>query len=542
MTVRRGFFIISLVVLAFIVVAGSINAKALYLLFFAVPLLLVGVYDVLQTRSNVLRNFPIVGHLRFMLLKIRPQIHQYFIENETDANPFSREQRELVYQRSQKMNDNIPFGTLRDVYATGYEWMSHSITPKEIADCEMKINIGGGDCTQPYLASRLNISAMSFGALGKKAIMALNKGAKLGGFAHNTGEGGVTPYHLEYGGDLVMQVGTGYFGCRYKDTGKFNPEMFVEKANHIHVKMIEIKLSQGAKPAHGGILPAAKVTAEIAKIRHVPEGKDCVSPPCHSAFSTPIELLQFVAKLRELSGGKPVGFKLCIGVRAEFMAICKAMLSTGILPDFITVDGAEGGTGAAPIEFSNSVGMPLNEGLIFVHNCLLGIDVRDKIRLIASAKVVTGFDIAKKLALGADMCNIARPMMFSLGCIQSRQCHLNTCPTGIATQDASLMYGISVDDKAERVCHYHDASLKNFREVLGAAGLRSPDNLLPEHIWRRVNADEGIKNYSQLYKYLHQGDLLTDRLDWEYAYEWQSASKDCFAPDYNKKPVSKLVS
>lgn len=540
MSVRRGFFLIALIVFAFICAAGYFSHDALYLLFFAVPLFLLGLHDVFQRRSNILRNYPVLGHLRFMLLKIRPQIHQYFVESETEAAPFSHEQRELVYERADRKNDSIPFGTLKDVYATGHEWMSHSIAPKKIPDGEMKIEIGGADCKQPYTASRLNISAMSFGSLSKNAVLALNKGAKLGQFYQNTGEGGLTPYHLHYGGDIVMQLGTGYFGCRYKDSGQFNAEMFVEKAQCPQVKMIEIKISQGAKPAHGGILPAVKVSKEIAAIRHVQEGVDCISPPSHSTFSTPVELLEFVAQLRQLADGKPVGFKLCVGIRSEFMSICKAMLQTGILPDFITVDGAEGGTGAAPVEFSDSLGMPLNEGLVFVHNCLTGIGVRDQVRIIASAKVLTGFDIARKLALGADLCNSARPMMFSLGCIQSRQCHLNTCPTGITTQDPELMYGLNVDEKAERVCNYHEITLRNFRDVLGAAGLENPEQLRPEHVWRRVSADEGIKNFAQLYTYLKPNDLLNDHVDWEYAYEWANASADSFVCHYDQAQVMKI--
>lgn len=531
MTVRRWFLVLAAIALALNIAAGLFCYKLFYFLLIVIPLILLGLRDIIQRRSNVLRNYPVIGHLRFLLLSIRPQIRQYFIESETDAYPFSREQRELVYQRSKRINDNLPFGTLRDVYQPGYEWLSHSLDPKHIADEEVRLVIGGDDCSLPYTASRLNISAMSFGALGNKAVMALNKGAQLGGFAQNTGEGGLTDYHLKYGGDLFWQIGTGYFGCREKKSGHFCPKMFAEKSQIGNVKLIEIKLSQGAKPAHGGILPAAKVTPEIAKIRHVEPGVDCVSPPKHSAFSTPVGLLEFVATLRKLSGGKPVGFKLCIGVRSEFMAICKAMLATNILPDFITVDGSEGGTGAAPIEFSNFIGMPLSEALIFVHNCLVGIGVRNKIKLIASGKVVTGFDIAKKLALGADMCNMARPMMFTLGCIQSRKCHTNDCPTGIATQRKQFLYGLNVDDKAQRVCNFHHLTLKNFREVLGAAGLSHPDHLLPDHIWRRINENEGIKSYADLYCYINSGALLAENVDWEYANDWRCANKDKFTAD-----------
>ena len=528
MNTRHCFFIVSSVIFVFIIGCGLDNHRAFYLFAVFVPLFILGLHDIWQKKSNVLRNYPIIGHLRYMLLKIRPQIHQYFVESETESAPFSREQRLLVSERSRLVNDNIPFGTLRDVYQEGYEWFSHSMRPQKISDHEMKVAVGGDDCLKPYVASRLNVSAMSFGALGKKAVLALNLGAKLGGFYQNTGEGGLTPYHLKNRGDVVMQIGTGYFGCREKKSGTFSEELFIEKSTLDQVKMIEIKISQGAKPAHGGVLPAIKVTEEIATIRNVESGVDCVSPPSHSAFRTPIEMLEFIAKLRKLSGGKPVGFKLCIGIHQEFMNICKAMLQTGILPDFITVDGAEGGTGAAPVEFTNNIGVPLNEGLIFVHNCLTGIGVRDKIKIIAAGKVISGFDLAKKLALGADICNSARGMMFSLGCIQSRRCHNNTCPTGIATQDNKLMYGLDVEGKAVRVKNYHHQTLHNFREVLGAAGLTSPDDLLPQHIWRRLNQSEGVENYAKLYEYLDVGVLLGDNVEWAHAEEWSKASAETF--------------
>lgn len=528
MAVRRRFWLIATIVVTLNILLGFLNPDFYYLLIVVVPLILLGIYDTVQSQSNILRNYPVIGHLRFLLLSIRPQIQQYYIQGETDELPYSNEQRSLIYERAKRINDDTPFGTLRDVNAPGFEWLSHSLAPKKIPDHEMKVAVGGDDCSQPYVASRLNISAMSYGALGKKAVEALNLGAKLGEFAQNTGEGGLTEYHLKNGGDIFMQIGTGYFGVRDKKTGNFDPDLFIEKSTLPQVKMIEIKLSQGAKPAHGGVLPAAKVTREIADIRHVEQGQDCVSPPAHTAFSTPQGLLEFVAKLRILSGGKPVGFKLCIGVREEFMAICKAMLATKILPDFITVDGAEGGTGAAPVEFTDSIGMPISESLVFVHNCLVGCNVREKIKIIASAKIVTGFDIAKKFALGADMVNMARPMMFSLGCVQSRRCHTNRCPTGIATQNEQLMYALDIPEKAKRVRNFHDLTLKNFRDVLGAAGLDHPNKLLPKHIWRRVNSNEGVKSYDQLYRYLKPGELLQDNIDWEFAKEWHAASKDEF--------------
>ncbi len=534
MTVRKYFFLISATVILFVCFAGIFRPHALYALFFLIPLFLLGLYDVLQRHSNILRNYPLLGHFRYILLKIRPQIRQYFVESEMEGTPYSHEQRMLIQERGLKTNDNTPFGTLSNVYAPGYEWLTQSLAPKNIPDEEMKVVFGGDACTKPYTASRLNISAMSFGALGGRAIMALNKGAKLGGFAHNTGEGGLTPYHLKNGGDIFMQVGTGYFGCRDRETGEFDAAMFTEKAQLDVVKMIEIKLSQGAKPAHGGVLPGAKVSAEIAAIRHVKEGVDCISPPAHSAFSTPLEMMAFIQQLRELSGGKPIGFKLCLGVPSEFMAICKAMLKTGIYPDFITIDGAEGGTGAAPVEFTNSIGVPLNEGLAFVNNCLVGMNVRDKVKVIASGKVVTGFDFAKKLALGADCCNMARPMMFSLGCVQSRRCHNNTCPTGVATQDKALGSALDVDSKAEQVCNFHESTLYNLREVLGAAGLEHPDQLLPSHIWRRLDNDLGMKSYAQLYKFLKPGALLDDGFDWHFSADWHAASAESFSPIISK--------
>ena len=378
------------------------------------PLIALGIYDYFQKNRAVLRNFPIAGHFRYFFEAIRPEIAQYFIESDTEGKPFSRDQRSVVYQRAKGVRDTVPFGTLYDVYEVGYEWVNHSLSPLHLKPAEMRVTVGGADCTQPYSASRFNISAMSFGSLSKNAVLALNKGAKTGNFAHNTGEGGLSPYHLQGGGDLIWQIGTGYFGCRTSE-GNFCPDTFAKKATLSNVKMIEIKLSQGAKPGHGGILPAAKLTREIAEIRDVPMGKDVLSPPAHTAFSTPVELIEFVAKLRELSGNKPVGFKLCVGKRREFLAICKAMVKTGISPDFIAVDGGEGGTGAAPLEFTNHMGAPLIEGLIFVHNALVGFCLRDKICIIASGKVITGFGMVKRLALGADICSSARGMMMALG-------------------------------------------------------------------------------------------------------------------------------
>ena len=541
MTVRRYFIILSVLLISLTVIAGIHNPHFFYFFLLLAPVVALGLSNIFQHRINILRNFPVIGALRYFLLSIRPQIRQYFVESDTEATPYSHEERQLVYNRAKRENDNLPFGTLKDVYKNNYEWLTHSLQPKSIPHHEMKVVFGGDDCKQPYTCSRLNVSAMSFGALGRKAVMALNKGAKLGGFAQNTGEGGLTPYHLKYGGDLIMQLGSGYFGCREKKSGKFAPELFKEKAAHEAVKMIELKLSQGAKPGHGGVLPAAKVTQEIAEIRHIERGVDCVSPAAHSMFSTPIEMMMFIATLRELSNGKPIGFKLCVGDISEFMAICKAMLATNIYPDFITVDGGEGGTGSAPLEFSNSLGMPLSEALILVHNCLVGINMRDKIKIIASGKIVTGFDIVKRVAIGADACNVARPMMFSLGCVQSRKCHLNTCPTGIATQNKNLMYGLDVDAKAQSVKNFHDATLASFREILGAAGLEHPDKLLPQHIWRRITADEGIKNYTQLYQYIPEGCLIDEpNFEWQYRDDWQRAIPESFSGSC-EKTVLKVV-
>lgn len=386
-----------------------------------------------------------MGHVRYFLEFIRPEIQQYFIATDESELPYNRETRSLIYERAKNTRDTIPFGTERDILSVGYTWALHSLAPKHASEVEARIIVGGPDCLQPYKASRLNISGMSFGALSGKAIMTMNKGALIGGFYQSTGEGGLSPYHLQ-GGDLVFQIGTAYFGCRTPE-GEFDEKEFAVEANRNEVKMIEIKLSQGAKPSHGGILPAAKLTEEIAKARKVPMGKDVLSPIAHTAFTTPVGLVQFIKKLRDISGGKPVGFKLCVGRRDEFFAICKAMLETKIFPDFITVDGAEGGTGAAPVEYTNFIGTPLEAGLVFIHNALVGINVRDKIRIICSGKVANGFDILTNIALGADMCNAARAMMLATGCLQTKQCNANTCPTGITTQNKRLQYGLVVDEK-----------------------------------------------------------------------------------------------
>lgn len=514
-TVRSYFYLIFITVFAAIFVIAFFWLPILWFLIIALPLFFVGIYDIFQKDSNILRNYPVWGHWRYILLKIRPQIHAYFIEDEWGGAPFTHAQRFLVYDRSRKTVDTMPFGTQLDVHEVGYEWVNQSMAPKQPDfDSCTRVEIGGPQCTQPYSASRFNVSAMSFGAISAEAVRALNRGAKLGGFHQDTGEGGLSKYHLMEGGDLVWEIGTAYFGCRTKD-GKFNPEQFKEKSRHPNVKMVEIKISQGAKPSHGAILPGVKVTQELAEARGVEAGVDCLSPPAHSTFSTPIGLLEFVQQLRELSGGKPTGFKLCIGILQEFMAVCKAMLETKIYPDFIVIDGSEGGTGAAPFEFSDSVGMPLNEGLIFAHNCLVGIDVRKHIRLIGSGKIITGFDMLTKIALGADILNSARGMMFALGCVQSRRCHLNTCPTGVTTQDPKRRYALDVNEKAVYVKNFHDATLKSFLEVLGATGLERPEELQPFHVHRRVSKDAAL-TYDEIFPYLEPNDILKGRVPEKY--------------------------
>ena len=498
---------------------------AIWFLGVMVPLILLWAYDVLQKKQTILRNFPILGHMRYILEFLRPEVQQYFIANDEEERPFNRETRSIVYQRAKNVRDTVAFGTDLDILRVGYTWVLHSLDPKQIYEVEPRIMVGGPDCKKPYNASRFNISAMSFGSLSGKAIMALNKGAKIGGFAQNTGEGGLSTYHLQ-GGDLIFQIGTAYFGCR-NEAGHFDEKEFAIEATRDEVKMIEIKLSQGAKPSHGGILPAAKLTPEIAFVRKVPMGQDVVSPAAHSAFNSPVTLLEFVKKLRDLSGGKPVGFKLCVGRKDEFLGICKAMLTTHILPDFITVDGAEGGTGAAPLEFTNHVGEPLEAGLVFVHNALLGINLRDKIRIICSGKIATGFDLVEKIALGADMCGSARAMMMSIGCVQSKQCNANTCPTGIATQNKRLQHGLVVDEKKDRVANYHKNTMRSFLEIIGAMGLTNPSQLQPDFIMRRIRA-ECVKPFNEIHTYLEPGQLLGKNIPDSFKKYWNLANLDKF--------------
>ncbi|TWI11666.1 FMN-binding glutamate synthase family protein [Aerolutibacter ruishenii] len=504
-------------------------------------LALLGTADLLQTRSTLRRNYPLLAHFRYSLESIGPELRQYFFQSDTVEVPYSRQQRALIYQRSKSVNDVLPFGSQQDTYAVDYEWINHSMAPTPHRSHDFRITIGA-QCAQPYSASVFNISAMSFGALSANAIRALNKGAKLGDFYHDTGEGSISPYHREHGGDLVWEIGSGYFGCR-NDDGSFSEERFTANARDPQVKMIEVKLSQGAKPGHGGVLPAAKVNAEIAVTRGVPKGVDCVSPARHSAFNSPRELLAFVAHLRELSGGKPTGFKLAIGHPWEWFGIAKAMAETGMLPDFIVVDGAEGGTGAAPAEFIDHVGVPMHEALMLVHNTLVGLDLRGRIRIGAAGRISSAFDIARTLAMGADWCNAGRGFMFALGCIQSLSCHTDHCPTGIATQDAARWKHLDVTDKGQRVFNYHQNTMKALRDLLCAAGLEHPDQLGPEHILRRVSPVE-VRSLGALHAFLQPGDLL-GRVPSHAVFQqfWACASSDSFAAPASVQSLrqSKLV-
>ncbi|MEO1053642.1 MAG: FMN-binding glutamate synthase family protein [Bacteroidota bacterium] len=523
---KRQFLISFILTFASIALIQLIWSPILWSLVVLFPLFSIGLYDMIQKKHAIRRNFPLIGNFRYLLESIGPEINQYFIESNSSGVPFSREKRSLVYQRAKNQLDTLPFGTRHSVSEVGYEWVNHSLNPVKVEPETMRVLIGGPECKQPYNASILNISAMSYGALSKNAVLALNRGASHSGFAQNTGEGGLTNHHLANGGDLIWQIGTGYFGARTLE-GKFDPHLFKKKAAHKSVKMIEIKLSQGAKPGHGGILPAAKVTNEIAEIRNVPLGKDVNSPPAHAAFSSPKQLLTFVKQLRDLSEGKPVGFKLCVGKRREFLAICKAMVETGILPDYIAVDGGEGGTGSAPLEFSNSIGAPLTEALIFVHNALTGFDLRPKIRIICSGKIISGFDIVKNIAVGADLCYSARGMMMAIGCIQSLKCNTNTCPTGVATQDPHYMQALNINDKAKRTSTFHDSTVESVAEMIGAMGLKSTNDLRPWHRVRRTDFTE-IKNYSELFEYLEAGELLREPLPDKWERAVKSASSRSF--------------
>jgi glutamate synthase domain-containing protein 2 len=501
----------------------------MFFLVFA-ALVATGVYDLCQTKRSILRNYPLIGRLRFMMEYVRPEIRQYFIESDTDAQPFSRSQRSLVYQRAKGDPDKRPFGTQLDVHAEGYEWMNHSVVPTKLDTHDFRITIGA-NTTQPYSASVFNISAMSFGALSANAILALNAGAKRGGFAHDTGEGSISAHHRVHGGDLIWEVASGYFGCGNED-GTFNADQFAANARDAQVKMIELKLSQGAKPGHGGMLPGPKVTAEIAAARGVPVGVDCVSPASHSAFSTPIEMMQFIDRLRTLSGGKPTGMKLCIGHPWEWFAMVKAMLATGITPDFMVVDGAEGGTGAAPMEFTDHVGSPLQEGLLLVHNTLRGVGLRERIKIGCAGKVISAFDIARMMALGADWCNSARGFMFALGCIQAQSCHTGQCPTGVTTQDPLRQEALVVADKATRVFNFHQETLHALKELVQAAGVMHPKDITAHHIVRR-NTDHKVHSLAQLVlAQMNNGALLNNdiaSLPLIYRQSWPLARAESFA-------------
>jgi glutamate synthase domain-containing protein 2 len=509
-------------------------------------LVLLGWRDTLQSRHSILRNYPIIGHLRFLLEFIRPEMRQYFIESDNEAAPFSRQQRSLVYQRAKGDGDKRPFGTQMDVHAEGYEWLNHSIAPTLLAGHDFRVTIGNGgsSCTQPYSASVFNISAMSFGALSANAILALNGGAKKGNFAHDTGEGSISSHHRVHGGDLIWEIGSGYFGCRTAD-GRFSEERFVANALDPQVKMIELKLSQGAKPGHGGVLPGPKVTPEIAAARGVPVGVDCVSPARHSAFSTPAEMMHFIERLRQLSGGKPVGFKLCIGHPWEWFAIAKAMRVTGIRPDFIVVDGAEGGTGAAPLEFTDHVGAPLQEGLLLVHNTLVGLNLRRHIRIGCAGKVTSAFDIARNMALGADWCNAARGFMFALGCIQSQTCHTGGCPTGVTSQDPLRQRALVVVDKTERVWRFHQNTLLALKELVQAAGLEHPSDIDAWHIVRR-GADQQVRLLVNQLSFVAPGALLSaeaGHTDWPhkvFQQYWPVASSDSFSAVHREQASTTL--
>ena len=498
----------------------------LFVLFTGLSVL--GYYDLKQTKRSILRNYPVIGHFRYLFEYIRPEMRQYFVESDAEATPFSRSQRSLVYQRAKGESDKRPFGTQLDVKAIGYEWINHSIAPTTIASHDFRITIGE-NTAQPYSASIFNISAMSFGALSANAILALNSGAKRGGFAHDTGEGSISEHHRAHGGDLIWEIGSGYFGCR-NDDGTFNEAKFAENATLPQVKMIELKLSQGAKPGHGGVLPGAKVTIEIANARGVPVGVDCISPASHSAFSSPVEMLQFIEKLRTLSGGKPTGFKFCIGHAWEWFAIVKAMQKTGITPDFIVVDGAEGGTGAAPLEFTDHVGSPLQEGLLLVHNTLKGVNLREKIKIGCAGKVVSAFDISRMMALGADWCNSARGFMFSLGCIQAQTCHTGNCPTGVTTQDAHRQQALVVPDKAERVYQYHEKTLEALKEMVQAAGLQHPQDITAFHISQRISEGE-VRLLANVVPRVKAGSLLDENIGDDhkvYKNYWHKVSADSF--------------
>ena len=508
------------------VMAASLGSAGWWVLAVVlVAVLVVGVYDLVQRRHSILRNYPVMGHLRFLLEGIRPEIQQYFVERNFDGRPYDRDTRSVIYERAKGIHGEQAFGTERDVGAVGYEFLLHSSAPVDPPEQPHRVRIGGPDCTRPYDMALLNVSAMSFGALSANALLALNQGAAMGGFAHDTGEGGLTEYHLRHGGDLVWEIGSGYFGARTKQ-GDFDPDMFRDKAAQDQVKMVSLKLSQGAKPGIGGVLPAAKVTKEIAEARNVPQGEKCVSPAGHKVFRTPRELVLFIARMRELAGGKPAGFKLCVGQRHELLAICKAMAAEGVTPDFIVVDGSEGGTGAAPLEYEDHVGTPLTEGLIMLHNALVGTGLRDRVRIGASGKVATGTDIVKRLTQGADYTNAARAMMMAVGCIQAQRCHTNTCPVGVTTQDPRRARALVVPDKAERVRRFQEATVQQAAQMIGSMGLHGPHELHPGLLLRRIDHTT-TRSYAELYDWLEPGQLLHDAPE-GWAADWAAADPDSF--------------
>lgn len=526
---RKVFLVVSFTLLCIVGWMSSINIKSLYLLLILLPLIGLGLFDMFQSKRTIRRNFPLLGRMRYLLESIGPEMRQYFIETDLEGKPFNRLERNLVYQRSKKEMDTYPFGTQLDLYEVGYQWINHSIKaiPFSKVDLHPRVRIGSSQCTQPYDASLYNISAMSYGSLSKNAILALNSGAKQGGFYHNTGEGGLSPYHLQYGADVVWNIGTGYFSCRNED-GTFSYEQYAKRAQYEQVKMIEIKFSQGAKPGHGGILPKEKVTDEIAEIRLVTKGHDIVSPPSHSAFSNPLELMDFIKLLRKGSGGKPIGIKICIGNKSEFISICKAMVETETYLDFISVDGGEGGTGAAPLEYSDHVGMPLRDALAFVYDCLNGFGIKDQIKIVCSGKIITGFDIIKTLATGADLCNTGRGMMFALGCIQALECHANTCPTGVATQDPTLVRGLVPEQKSVRVARFQFETVKSAMDLMASAGIAHPDQVDRHVVSMRVDRTT-IQTFAETYPELDNGCLLDENtVPKKFKPFWKKASSASF--------------
>ena len=523
------FFVIGLLLVigAMTTLAAVIGGPGWWaLLAVVVLLLLLGVYDVLQRRHSILRNYPVLGHLRFLMEDIRPELQQYFIERNWDGRPYDRDTRSSIYQRAKNIKEEQPFGTERDVDQPGYEYLVHSTRPVDPPDVPPRVLIGGKDCTRPYPMSLMNVSAMSFGAISANAVRALNQGAAKGGFAHDTGEGGLSKYHRS-GGDLVWELGSGYFGAR-TEHGDFDPGKFRDTAADPQVKMTSLKLSQGAKPGIGGVLPGAKVTAEIAEARGVPKGEKCVSPSAHKVFSTPRELVLFMARMRELTDGKPAGFKLCLGSRADFLGICKAMVAEGVTPDFVIVDGGEGGTGAAPLEYEDHIGTPLTEGLLNVHNCLVGVGLRDQVKVGASGKVASGIDVVKRLIQGADYTNSARSMMMAVGCIQAQTCHTNTCPVGVATQDPRRQRALDVADKTERVFHYQQQCVQQAMQVMASLGVHGPDGLRP-HMLRRRTGHSEVRSYTEMFHHLEPGQLLSEPPPGRWARDWSQADPDHFS-------------